>query len=413
MRTSRTIAARLLSAERDGSLYGFACCATLAGGVGIMLSPSKFKGDPLSTREPLSISKDDFVELAVAQAAQTECQQRLSSIREGELMARAPLQQVRAGLESQSVAANPKQTVAVLSKNGLCRVDNCLSDGVVAQLIAHVNNTLAGARTRVADDQKQRERDTAQRAYMEAQSSGQIRLAGLWPRVELWATTARIFATRALGSCLPSAGAAEVELQSFGAVLAPSERWDLKLTLCPSVVAALREALVPLRAVCEEVLGEDAVLFECAALVADPHAPRQPLHPDTAHERNAGPHVLTCFLALQDVDDRMGPTVFLPGTHCSESHAAFNAPAETGAKQALLASAPRQLGTLGRGDAMLFDSRLLHCGSANESDARRVLFYFSFRAAEARVPQGTLDAGLERRQLRLSCSSEWLGEACA
>jgi hypothetical protein len=394
----------MLSAERDGSLYLACGCATLAGAVGVMASPSHPTGGTLT------MSKDQFIELAVAKAAEAERQQRRSSVREGELMARAPLQQARTGMQSKSAAVNPKQTVVALSDNGLSRIDKCLSDGVVAALLAHVNSTLVEVRTRVADTERQRERDTAQRAYMEAHAAGQIRVAGLWPRVELWATTVWAFATRALGAYLPSAGAAEVELESFGAVLAPSSRWDLKLTLCPSVVAALREALQgPYQAVCEEVLGADAVLFECAALVSDPHAPRQPLHPDTAYQPGAGPAVLTLFIALQDIDERMGPTVFLPATHCRESHAAFNAPPETGAKQALLSSAPRRLATLGRGDAMLFDSRLLHCGSANESDARRVLFYFSFRAAEARLPRGTLDAGLERRQLRLDCSSEWLG----
>ena len=104
----------------------------------------------------------------------------------------------------------------------------------------------------------------------------------------------------------------------------------------------------------------------------------------------------------------MGPTVFLPGTHIMESHEAFNAQPQTGAKQALLSSTPRRLGTLCSGDAMIFDSRLLHCGSANESESRRVLFYFSFRAADARVPQGTLDSGLELRQLQLGSTKEWL-----
>ena len=61
-----------------------------------------------------------------------------------------------------------------------------------------------------------------------------------------------------------------------------------------------------------------------------------------------------------------------------------------------------------RGDAVMMDSRVLHCGSANESEARRVLFYFSFRVAAAHVALGTLDAELQRRKLRLGSSGEWL-----
>ena len=32
---------------------------------------------------------------------------------------------------------------------------------------------------------------------------------------------------------------------------------------------------------------------------------------------------------------------------------------------------------LKKGDVSIFDSRLLHCGMANKSDKRRVLFYFT------------------------------------
>ena len=402
---------RLLRAESDGTLYLALGCASLAGAVAVMSLPSSPK--PAHVDAPLILSKDEIIELAVAKAAEAEQQQRSSSIREGSLMSRSALLQFF-GHESKAVAADPKPTLASLREHGLCRVDTCLSKGVVSTLLAHVNETLKDARGRVSGDEKQRERDTVQRAVMEAQASGQIqiRVAGLWPRLELWGATARAFATQTLGFSM-AADAEEVELDSFGAVLAPIERWDLKLGLSLPVVAALHEILVPLRAVCEEALGPDAVLFECAALVADPRAPRQPLHPDTAYQptkdgRPAGPLVLTVFVALQDVSESMGPTVFLPGTHCNAAHVTFNSPPETGAKRNLLANTPRQLGTLRGGDAIIMDSRLLHCGSANDSESRRVLFYFSFRANEACVPQGTLDAGLEQRQLTLGSADEWL-----
>ena len=134
--------------------------------------------------------------------------------------------------------------------------------------------------------------------------------------------------------------------------------------------------------------------------------------------------VASATLAKQ-VDESMGPTVWLPSTHAQHAHAAFNAPPEVGGpkqgpqqeegvrfsapKEALLSSVPRRLGVMRRGDAVVFDSRILHCGSANESEARRAMFYFSFSVPNI-SHNGTLDAELQRRELRLSSSDEWLCE---
>ena len=148
-----------------------------------------------------------------------------------------------------------------------------------------------------------------------------------------------------------------------------------------------------------ELLPE-AELFELAALVSDPGAPRQPVHPDTGYKEGFDePAVLTGFLALQDVDEKMGPTVFLPRTHTAPVHARFNDAETGGAKPQLLKEGPQALGLLRDGDLSLFDSRLLHCGGANTSPRRRILFYFSFKAAEARPPPGTILTALRGRKL--------------
>ena len=91
--------------------------------------------------------------------------------------------------------------------------------------------------------------------------------------------------------------------------------------------------------------------------------------------------------ALQPVDESMGPTKFVPQSHTAAAHEAFNS-AET--KLAMLLRRPTWRGVLDTGEATLFDSRLIHCGGANESPRRRVLFYISFRAKEASAPPGTL-----------------------
>ena len=100
----------------------------------------------------------------------------------------------------------------------------------------------------------------------------------------------------------------------------------------------------------------------------------------------------------------MGPTIFLPRTHTSEAHALFD-DREGEGHWWLLEHSPQSLGVLSRGDVSLFDSRLLHCGAANTSPRRRVLFYFSFKAAAARPPDGTLLPGLRGLRMADLCVS--------
>lgn len=192
--------------------------------------------------------------------------------------------------------------------------------------------------------------------------------------------------------------------QYFGNVLVRNNRYDVKLKLDPPVEAALLPMVSRLRPALNDLLGDDAELFELAALVSDPGAPRQPMHPDTTRRKDApegadAPAVVTAFVALQDVDEEMGPTVFLPRSQRAEAHAAFYADDASVAKSELLRTAPQALGLLRTGDASLFDSRLLHAGGANTSPRRRVLFYFSFKSAEAKPPPGTLLAALRGRKL--------------
>jgi ectoine hydroxylase-related dioxygenase (phytanoyl-CoA dioxygenase family) len=131
--------------------------------------------------------------------------------------------------------------------------------------------------------------------------------------------------------------------------------------------------------------GEKARLCEFAALVSDPGSARQPVHPDTNYRRDRC--VVTSFVALQDVESDMGPTVFIPGSHTASAHLAFREAGETGG--AALA-APHGVATLGSGDATVFDSRLLHCGGGNASDKRRVLFYFSFEVEGSDNPNSAV-----------------------
>ena len=274
----------------------------------------------------------------------------------------------------ESVVLDEAAVVRMLHTDGVVKITDCLSAQVTCTLLAHINASLIEAQAALSSDG-----------------------GGEHPPDK------------------PSL--------RFGDVRCPTARHDLKLGLQPPVADALVEALLPLKPVVAAALGADAELFELAALVSDPGAPRQQLHPDSIHHEG-GALIVSVFIALQETDATMGPTVFLPGTHHDPAaHADLSrlslptfeggepAPPAPSARERLLQTCPRRLGLLDAGDAMLFDSRTLHCGSANESSRRRVLFYFSFKARGAVVPgvSGTLDAELRRAQLLLEDSQAWLG----
>jgi ectoine hydroxylase-related dioxygenase (phytanoyl-CoA dioxygenase family) len=86
------------------------------------------------------------------------------------------------------------------------------------------------------------------------------------------------------------------------------------------------------------------------------------------------------FLALQDVTEDMGPTAFLLKTHTEKAIKDFES-VDPEKKNDQLRKADCRLATLKRGDAVLFDARVLHAGGANDINkgANRVMFNFSFR----------------------------------
>ncbi|KAL7436404.1 hypothetical protein ACHAXM_007768 [Skeletonema potamos] len=152
----------------------------------------------------------------------------------------------------------------------------------------------------------------------------------------------------------------------------------------PHIVAdALQEMLGKegsLRYLYENLVTPDGELYELAAVITDPGSNRQMVHPDLPYNSKAPLYVI--FLALQDVTESMGPTSFLLRTHTSEANVIFNS-GDAEQKEQLLLQSDCRLSTLKKGDAVLFDARLLHCGNAND-EATRVLFNFSFRNPEVK-----------------------------
>jgi ectoine hydroxylase-related dioxygenase (phytanoyl-CoA dioxygenase family) len=210
----------------------------------------------------------------------------------------------------------------------------------------------------------------------------------------------------------------------FANVLLRSNRCDLKIPLGPEIVTKSLQQILSkssVRFAMEELLSPEAVLYELSCLISDPGSQRQVVHPDNPYiqQGNMLPHepiLLTCFVALQDIDMSMGPTVWIPKTNTNDVHERFRdetspGEGEDSPKDQILRNSPHKLGLLKKGSCAIFDSRLLHCGSANRSeDISRALFYFSFKnpkigypgnPASIRKEIGDANLGLEQLTLEL------------
>ena len=155
--------------------------------------------------------------------------------------------------------------------------------------------------------------------------------------------------------------AAEANHRWFSNVNSGGFRRDLRLELCPPVLDVMARVLGPEGiggALALSPLTERAQLCELAALVSDKGARAQKLHADTRDGDgdgggngggkgcggngggnggssgsgnggdgggDEGGHrvLLTCFVALQDVTEDMGPTWIAPRTHCGAAHEAL------------------------------------------------------------------------------------------
>ena len=133
-------------------------------------------------------------------------------------------------------------------------------------------------------------------------------------------------------------------------------------------------------------LGTDrAELYELSSYISDPGSSRQVVHSDTPcfGTNDDQPILCTCFIALQDVRMDMGPTVWLPRTNRHAIHDVYFGEEDqvnTPKKDHFLQTHESVVGILPKGSCVLFDSRLLHCGTANKSaNDSRALFFFSFQ----------------------------------
>lgn len=199
----------------------------------------------------------------------------------------------------------------------------------------------------------------------------------------------------------------------FTDALLKKNRYDFLLPIEEStaVIRGLYETLVVnkvLSTIISSRFGNDAELYELGALISDPGSDRQVIHPDIpfqsqqpVRENNENNHnsmpLLTCFISLQEIDQSMGGTIFLPKTNTEEHHRLLK---DHSARDGMLQTSPNKLSTLGVGDCSLYDARLLHAGGANSSNKRRILFYFTFRNPSLPNPRLPNNPGSIRRELK-------------
>ena len=201
----------------------------------------------------------------------------------------------------------------------------------------------------------------------------------------------------------------EEQARWFGMIRARTHRYDLRQQLVGPVQQVVQEVVSRVRAPLSLAMAsDDAEVVEFSCIVADPGAPAQTLHYDTpllpeeGGYRGFGASLFTVFIPLQDISVDMGATCLLPGSHTSvEAHEAFaqdrarhdaieerkgrGEPARGYLGEALLQDASRACRVFAAtaGDALVMDSRTLHCGGENTSDQRRRLLYVTFHSRAA------------------------------
>lgn len=213
---------------------------------------------------------------------------------------------------------------------------------------------------------------------------GVVRIDGIFSNDLADSLRAQVYSLREESEFLIQRGQI-VQKERFADVLLTHNRRDMPLPIGPEWAAtALASILLesPVGKTLEILLGKKALLREWSCLMSDPGSQRQVAHPDTPWQEE--PVLYTCFVALQDITPDMGPTTWLPKTHTQEMHQKFQDESVSGGgqkspKDELLSTVPSVLGTLPKGSCAIFDSRLLHCGGANQSEMSRALMYCSFQ----------------------------------
>lgn len=219
----------------------------------------------------------------------------------------------------------------------------------------------------------------------------------------------------------------------FGNIQEQENRTDLKLDMCQPVLDSINSWGARCGPVLDRILEGTGKLVELAAITSGKGAVAQPVHADTMHgvtrflqsdvvlptttrertdssdseeDENAANDlgkviqtvatntslIFTSLIALQDVDADMGPTHVWPKTHTVEHHATLwnthiGGKLDVDAADAAFGVQHKKM-CLKKGDLVLYDSRVMHCGGANNSEKRRSVFCISCMGDGIR-PDGT------------------------
>lgn len=194
------------------------------------------------------------------------------------------------------------------------------------------------------------------------------------------ALRAHLESTHAAASADVASGVAS-ENHYFCTVASRKERHFMRIALEPQVVSdAIAEALQVLAPFIRGMLGcDEPILVDLVGIRSTKGAPPQPIHCDDHMVCSEQPGRLNVFVALQDIDEKMGPTIFMPGTHTSVQAwtAVERSIDESTEKANLLRTGPIRLGTMTEGSCTMHHTGLLHAGGANDSGVRW-LFHMSF-----------------------------------
>ena len=145
-------------------------------------------------------------------------------------------------------------------------------------------------------------------------------------------------------------------------------------------------------------------LCNLSLLVATPGCPTQSWHADGGHvslSQHEKCHVFNVFIPLVDVPLTMGPTELRPGTHY---HTRNLAPMMLAAKARKTLRAPITP-ELKKGDALVFDYRILHRGGANTSDD-------CCGTKDEEEESDNDDLGRHRPVLVLTFARRWFKDVC-
>ena len=142
--------------------------------------------------------------------------------------------------------------------------------------------------------------------------------------------------------------------------------------------------------IAESLLGVDCHVIAMTSWLTGPGRPDQPLHADyqaltlpedvMADPRVRIPvYVATAHFYLDDLDEEIGPTRFIPGSHRAGRRPGEDTTWQGREEQSILCNA---------GDVVIFRSEVWHRGSANRSDRVRHLLQVSYsqRSIAQRFP---------------------------